>query len=343
MPNGEWAFIHEWIIYEYMMNKFNDGTLRLKVVVKNGQINLKSQYIKVKKLGNITNTDFPDIDLIELENDNFSRVAEVKFMTSKFNYHKKTYTNKSRYTYEDFLKANGCIIVLAHDEMPNKLSDKIDIFELEQEDFISFIKENLLRLINRQMHKSSYNKIWVMYQGPNFNKGTEYVKPAKESGKWCPTENLTGFELGIGDTILFIRTNGCRYQDLNTNKYYKWELNNIFICKVTSTIISREHYCQIKGIRSDTLLWYDETEEGKKDGKIRKRKGREKFRWNRVFEFKKEDEYSKLDLLIADMPSYLDNFKKICVEVFKNHISREISIEDCLHLFQYITKEKLIK
>lgn len=125
----------------------------------------------------------------------------------------------------------------------------------------------------------------------------------------------------------------------NTNKYYEWKLNNIFICKVTSTIISREHYCQIKGIGSDTLLWYDETE----DGKIKKRKGRDKFRWNRVFEFKKEEEYSKLDLLIEDMPFYLDNFKKICVEVVKNHISREISVEECLHLFQYSTKEKLIK
>ena len=338
MPRGEWAFIHEWILYEYMLAKYSEDTLRLKVIVYNGKINLKTRYIKVKKLMNITNTDFPDINFIQFEEEKFHRVAEVKFITSKFNYHKDVYSKKASYTYNDFLKDHGCIIVLAHDEMPKNLKDSVDVFEIEQDDFISYIRENILRLINRQMHKSILSKVWVMYQGPNFLKGYNEVKPAKESGIWCPTDNLNGFELGKGDTILFIKTKGCRYQDLNTSKYNEWKLDSIFVCKVITTIMSREHYCQMKRINYDSLLWYDETEKGKSDSKLRKRKTKEKFRWNRVFEFKKEDEFNNLDLCIKDIPNSLKCFKNICVEVFKNHISSEIEIEQYLKLFQYIAK-----
>lgn len=338
VPNGEWSFIHEWMLYEYMINKFNEGTLRLKLIVSNGKLNLKTKYVKVKRLMNISNTDFPDIDGIEFEGDKSIRVAEVKFMTSKFKYHLKNYDRSNKYSYNDFLKDNGCIIVLAHDEMPRKLNDKIDVFEIEQDDFISYIRENLTRLINRQMHKSTYNKIWVMYQGPNFNKGSEYVKPARESGIWCPSDNLTGFELGVGDTVLFIKTKGSRTQDLEL-KYNQWLLDSIFTSKITLSIASREHYCQMKGISEDSLLWYDETDKGKKDSKLRQRKTKEKFRWNRVFEFKKEEEFSDLNLLIKDIPHNLEHFKNACKDVFLNPTSIEISVDEYLYLFQYITKK----
>lgn len=340
MPSGEWSFIHEWMLYEYMINKYNEGTLRLKYVVMNGKISLKTKYVKVIELGNISNTDFPDITSIKIEGDQYNRVSEVKFITSKFEYHKKKYKEGS-YTYSEFLDDRGCIIVLAHDEMPLDLNDPIDVFELEQEDFVSYVRENLSRLLNRQMRKSSYNKIWIMYQGPNFVKGTEKIKPAKESGKWCPSENLTGFELGLGDTVIFIRTKGCRFQDLTTDKIHKWKLQDIFISKVTLSIMSREHYCQYKGISENSILWYDETEQGKKDTKIRIRKNKEKFRWKRVFEFKKEDEFNNLGLYMEDMPSYLGEFKEKCIKAFKNHISSEIDTDEFLRLLQYVAKMKI--
>lgn len=333
MPVGEWSFIHEWMIYEYMLYKFNEDTLRLKWVVCGSKLNLKSEYVKVKELSNITNTSFPDIEGIILENSSFKRVAEVKFITSKFDYHKAKYET----AYEQFLSNNGCIIVLAHDEMPKGLTDKMDVFEIDQEDFISFIRHNLVKLLNRQMHKSAYNKIWIMYQGPNFNKGNYEAGPACLSGKWCPTENLNGFELGIDDIVLFIKTEGSSSQDL-IKKYDAWKITDVFIGKITLRITSRAHYCQLRKINEESLLWYSETEQGKRDSKLRKRKNSDGWRWKRVFEFKKVNEYKNLGLKFIDMPNELGVFKDICEEVYKQQVSRELSVDQYIKLFQYISK-----
>lgn len=336
MPSGEWSFIHEWTLYEYMINRYNEGNLRLKWVVNQGKLNLKPQYVYIKYLLNISNTDFPDVKKIRFNGENYDRVAEVKFLTSKFKYHISN--NKlGKYTYKDFLNDKGCIIVLGHDELPKKLEEKIDVFEIEQEDFLSYIRENMVRLINRQMHKSAYNKIWIMYQGPNFIKGTNEVLPAKESGRWCPSNNLNGFDLGVGDTVLFIKTNGARRQELN-EKYSLWKIESVYEAKVSLSITSREHYYQIKNMTNNSLLWYDETEEGKRDPKIRKRKFREGFRWNRVFEFRLNNEYNNLDILISEMPNELKNFKEICKDVYGSGNAREITMEEYLQLFQYIAK-----
>lgn len=333
MPVGEWSFIHEWMIYEYMTYKFMEDTLRLKWVVCNNTINLKSEYVKVKQLRNITNTSFPDIEGIILENSPFERVAEVKFITSKFDYHKAKYER----AYEKFLSNKGCIIVLAHDEMPKGLTDKIDVFEIDQEDFISFIRLNLVRLLNRQMHKSAYNKIWIMYQGPNFNKGNYEVMSARKSNKWCPTENLNGFELGIDDIVLFIKTEGSRSQDLIKN-FNVWKIVDIYIGKITLGITSRTHYCQLRKINEDSLLWYSETEEGKRDPKLRKRKNLDGWRWNRVFEFKRIDEFKNLGFRFIDMPNELNVFKETCEQVFRQQVSRELSVDQYVNLLKYISR-----
>ncbi len=336
MPSGEWSFIHEWMLYEYMINKFNEGTLRLRWVVKSGKLNLKSEYVRVEALGSITNTEFPDINEIKLEKQSFYRVAEVKFITSKFRYH----LEKIRKKYDDFVSNNGCIIVLAHDEMPKKLIEELDVYELEQDDFISYIRENLIRLLNRQMHKSSYNKIWVMYQGPNFNNGTDEVPPARRSCRWCPSNNLNRFDLGVGDTVLFIKTKGIRKQDIKT-RYDEWILNEIFLSKVILSITSRNHYCQIKGLSEKDILWYDETEKGKSDSKLtkRKKKGKNEFRWKRVFEFNKQDEFTDINIYFSEFPETLNNFKKVCELVFSQNIAIEISIDEYVSLFQYISKK----
>ena len=339
MPSGNWSFVHEWTLYEYMLEKYKEGTLRLKWVVKKGKLNLKNEYKKVKYLKNILNTDFPDIEQIEIEGNKRVKPAEVKFITSKFDYHRKNYSKG--YTYTDFLRDEGCIIVLAHDEMPCKLCDPLDVFELDEDDFISFVRENLIRLINRQIHKSMYNKIWIMYQGPNFNKESkeEGVLKARDSGIWCPSNNLNGFDLGKGDKVVFISTKGARSQELK-ERFNEWRLKEIYIGEVTITITSREHYCQLKGIKEDKLLWYDETNKGEKDSKIRKRANQGKRRWERVFEFKEETIYS-LDLYFKDMPDELDEFKKICIDAYQGSIARELSIDQYLKLFQYISKKSL--
>lgn len=339
MPSGNWSFIHEWTLYEYMLEKYNEGTLRLKWVVKKGKLNLKNEYKRVKYLKNILNTDFPDIEQIEIEGDSKVKPAEVKFITSKFEYHRKKYSKG--YTYTDFLRDKGCIIVLAHDEMPRNLHDPLDVFELDESDFISFVRENLLRLINRQIHKSTYSKIWVMYQGPNFNKESkeENVLKGRESGIWCPSTNLNGFDLGKGDKVVFIRTQGARTQELN-KKYDQWKLVEIYIGEVSITITSRAHYCQLKGIKEDRLLWYDETNKSKKDPKIRKRMSSNERRWERVFAFKEEAIY-QLNLYFKDMPDELYEFKKACVDAYQGNIAREINIDQYLKLFQYISKKSL--
>lgn len=338
MPSGEWSFIHEWTLYEYMLHRYNEGTLRLKLVVRNGKLNLKNEYKRVKYLENIKNTDFPDIKKILFEECKDVQVAEVKFITSKFNYHKKCY--QKGYTYNNFIHDHGCIIVLAHDEMPKGLQEPIDVYEIDVEDFTSYIRENLIRLLNRQIHKSNYSKVWIMYQGPNFNKEAinEGVLPARESGIWCPSNNLNGFDLGKGDTVVFIKTKGARAQEVK-DKFNQWILQEIYIGKVTLTITSRQHYCQLRGISESSKLWYDETETGKKDSKVRKRALKNKWKWNRVFEFKKEGVYI-VNRFFSEFPNELDEFIKICEDVYKNPTAREIDNDMYLKLFQFMAKQQ---
>ena len=114
----------------------------------------------------------------------------------------------------------------------------------------------------------------------------------------------------------------------------------IYIGAVSITITSRPHYCQLKGIKEDTLLWYDETNKSKKDPKIRKRTSDNERRWGRVFAFKEEAIY-QVDLYFKDMPDELDEFKKACADAYQGNVAREINIDQYLKLFQYISKKSL--
>lgn len=36
MARGTWSFLHEWVIYDYLMARLDEKTLRLKCKIKNG-------------------------------------------------------------------------------------------------------------------------------------------------------------------------------------------------------------------------------------------------------------------------------------------------------------------
>ena len=142
---GNWSFLHEWVIYEYLMSRFAEKTLRLKCVYKSSNKIRKDQWVKVSYLETIRGTSFPDVKKIHFVGEKDLRPAEVKFTTSLFNYHKsKVHISE----FDEFQGSKGCIIVVRHDYLPAGLEQfkNIDIFELDINDFISFSRENFDRL-----------------------------------------------------------------------------------------------------------------------------------------------------------------------------------------------------
>jgi len=346
MPAGEWAFLQEYVIYEYLMHRFQENNLRLKLKVKDSKPILKDRYLKVKYFEEVKNGYFPDIDLIEFVGDKKGkRPAEVKFTTSIFDYHRST---RHKNQFEDFISENGCIIVLRHDYLPATLIRKslIDVYEIDLIDFVSFAKENFVRLLNRQIRLHSYKKTWLMIQSKNFNNGTSDVPPAKVSGRWCPIDSLSGLDLGIGDKIIFVKTKGSSKQ--NVNKYWsrynaiydKWILDELYIGEITSQIRSREEYYVIKNIPPKTPLWYDETIEGKNDKRITKRKNKGE-RWKRVFEFKHRLTFSDLNINMVDLHNNHPEFVRCVIDIFIGQGSREISQDLYTSLIEFIAEREL--
>jgi hypothetical protein len=275
MSKGNWSFIQEWTIYDYLNNKFLENTLRLRCILKNNKLIRTEKWTKVKYFEPISGTDFPDIKEIKLEKDKKNRPAEIKFSTSLFNYHRD---NKYQSNYKKFKKNNGFLIVLSHDQLPKEFENNIDVYEIDKNDFIVFCKENFDRLLDRQLKKHTQTKVWIMYEGPNFNLFTEKIKSARQSNIWCPSENLNGFDLTNGDRVLFIKVAGASRQDVQNNYYAvkdKWFLDEIVITEVTSKILSRYEYCQLNNIDFSEQLWVNDEYTEKK-----------LWRWNRVFEFK---------------------------------------------------------
>lgn len=277
MPRGHWSFLHEWVIYEYLMHRFDEGTLRLRQVIESGSRQRRDKWHFVTHLEPITGTSFPDIKGIGIKGKKTNFPAEVKFVTSTFNYHK----DKRKERFEGFLANGGCVLVLRHDYLPNGLEGKaIDVFEIDRSDFTSYCRENFGRLLGKQLQTQDSSKFWVMYQGPNFNKSTESILPGRKSGIWCPTENLTGFDIAAGDRVLFVKTKGAATQAvqpayLEGKVNSKWKLQEIFIAEVASAIYSRREYCDLNRIDFDTKLWVND------------KKNNGAWRWNRVFEFNK--------------------------------------------------------
>ena len=168
----------------------------------------------------------------------------------------------------------------------------------------------------------------------NFYKESDQVQPANKSGRWCPVENMTSFDIARGDKIVFLRFKGSSCQDVNkiwTAKreiYHKLFLDEIWVGKVTLPILSREEYCALKKYPISKPLWYDETVNGKLDPRVRARKDRgEKFRWNRVFEFEKIAVLSSMNLYLRNFARVNTDFANVAREVYTSQKSREISLE----------------
>lgn len=332
MARGNWSFIHEWTIYDYLMARYDEGNLRLKNVIHNGQLLGRSKWTRVDRLDPITSTGFPDIESIKLKGNKTSRPAEVKFSSSNFKYHSSP---KAVSNYQKFKSDHGFILVLHHDHLPSGLVDDypdIDVYEVDQSDFISFCRENFVRLLNRQIKLHTESKIWIMYQGPNFNHGDKYTKPARNSKIWCPTENLTGYDLAIGDRVLFIKTIGGSRIDVQ-NKYLKenviyekWNLTEIYIAEVASKIFSRSEYQQYSKKSIEQKLWLNDDQ--KENGT---------WRWNRVFRFK---EISSIEPELA-MRLLFNNIRSRefvvkALEAFCYGKSRELSLKDYQNVLEVI-------
>jgi hypothetical protein len=143
MPAGQWAFLHEAVIYEYLMHRFDENQLQMQQIFRDGKIEMKERWVTVQELEPIRNTFFPDIKHLIIKSDlKGARPAEVKFITSLFNYHR---SKDDVEKYEEFSKQNGCIIVLKHDYVPVGLLDtyNIDIFQLNEIDFITQFRKNM--------------------------------------------------------------------------------------------------------------------------------------------------------------------------------------------------------
>jgi predicted RecB family nuclease len=77
MARAVWSFLHEWAIYEYLMTRFDEGTLRFKAVRKSRKYVGREKWIKVTRLPQIKDSRFPDVKSITLASDPSVRCAEV--------------------------------------------------------------------------------------------------------------------------------------------------------------------------------------------------------------------------------------------------------------------------
>jgi hypothetical protein len=332
MAKGHWSFLHEWVIYDYLIARSEEGTLRLKKVVSSGRYMAKPIWVKVSSVKPIVGTAFPDIQAIAFQKQkDIFRPAEVKFTTALFNYH-----NEEKYAikFNEFVERNGFVIVASHDYLPKGLTDRfkaVDVCEIEIEDFITFCRENFARLLNRQIKSHTSTRVWLMYQGPNFNEGTNRIRPGRESRIWCPTENLNGFDLTIGDRVLFCKTNGLGRMELQ-KKYLqegkidiRWMLSEIVVTEVKSKIFGRKEYLDFKKLPYDTELWKNDPVE------------KERYRWNRVFEFsivKVIQNKHSMERLYSISGS--KSFAERCFETFCYGKSRELSLKSYRDLLEVL-------
>jgi hypothetical protein len=324
MPRGYWSFLHEWVIYDYILARSNEGTLRIKQIISSGKLLGKPKWVKVEKTLPIIGTVFPDIQGIKLKGENNFRPAEVKFTTSLFNYHNdKKYKEK----FQQYINQNGFILVASHDYLPVKnlisVFPDIEVFEIEIDDFITFCRENFSRLLNRQIKAHTSTRVWLMYQGSNFNAENRNILPARESLIWCPTDNLTSFDLAPGDRVVFYKTFGIGSIQLQ-NRFLKekiidhrWILGEIYIAEVKSKIFSRYEYYQYKKFIVPKQLWNHDPQKS------------EGYRWNRVFEFNKIKSFTANkamhELYNNEQSKY---FVLKALESFCFGKSREIALKD---------------
>ncbi len=337
MARGEWSFIHESVIYQYLIERANTKNLKLKQVWYNGKFIDKK--VEVVNVDDITNTRFPDVDSISIKSDKKgNRPAEVKFLTSQFNYHND---KKYKKEYSKFIKDNGFILVYKHDIIPSKLNiDEVDIYELIQEDFVNFVKENFERLFYQQVKEKKDRNVWISYCGRDSNfkngyeKGNMKIKPAIESNIWCPTKNISPNEMTVGDKVLFIKTKGIGQKELQRDykeRVTDWYLDEVHICEVRTPIMSREEYCRRRNIQSDKFLWASEAKQNKTN-------------YNFVFEFFIERSYEDLNISLQELREVMPDIVDLKIkEVFLRSRDKQINIDEYIKLLEYISDCNYLK
>lgn len=326
LPAGNWALLQENSIYQYLMQRRDEKRLVLKPIYINNNFISNNKYYNVIELNDITNTKFPDIDIINIKEDKKGkRPAEVKFLTSQFSYH---YEKKYKDKFENFKKNNGCIIVYKHDIVPKDLlkTDDLDIYELNQNDFIAYIKENFDRLFFEQVQNSKDKNIWLFHAGreSNFWKSIKVkkeseiaiVEPGVKSGLWCPKKYIKPSQLTNGDKVIFIKTSGVRQDQLqNEFEEYKksWKLDKLCITTVSSPVMSREEFLiRNKKYSNKKYLWPTEV------------KGKE---YEFIFQFNTE---SILENLNIDMNIFYEKniiFYNSVKELFLRQREKSIDID----------------
>lgn len=320
MEHGKGAFIQEKTLYDYMNYRFLENSLRLKPIYINGKLYQgKKEYVNVKGMEKIQTTTFPDVKAISFDGISFKQ-AEIKFLTSKFNYHNPK--NKDEYiNYENFKNKKGFIITLKHDTFPRGLLEDylVDIYELDRNDFIAFARENFQRLLYQQIHIREYSNVWFMYAGEHSNllQSKEGIKSAIDSGLWCGTSYLSELEFAEGDTVVFFNTKNAGRQDVK-NYLNKGELNtkpwllvDFFITKVKRPYTLRSEYCIRNNIPYETQLWVNDP------GKIDEPSG--KFIWtkyNYIFEFALIQELRQVNLNLYDYYDINREFVEVLLKAY---------------------------
>lgn len=332
MARGEWSFIHETVIYQYLMERFSVNNLKLMQICYDGKF--KEKEVKVSYLEEITNTRFPDVDEIIIKSDKKGkRPAEVKFLTSQFDYHKN---KKYKKDYNDFFNSNGFILVYKHDIIPSGLDiDKTDIYQLVQSDFINFVKENFERLFYQQVKEKKDRNAWLIYCGRESNFRREYndgvynIKAAIKSNIWCPTKNISPNEMTVGDKIIFIKTKGIGQKELQAQyevRLDEWYIDEIHICEVQSPIMSREEYCRRNNMDSNQFLWWSEAKNNKK-----------KYKY--IFKFNIKSSYENLDMPIKKLREIMPEFVDFKIkEVFLRGYDKNININDYIDFLEYVSQ-----
>lgn len=326
------SFINEQIVYFYMQYRFDNNELYLYPIIKNGKFfdknNRKEKIIHYKQ---ISGTRFPDIDEIKFIKEKNVRPAEIKFVTSKFNYHNE---DKYKREYKLFKEKNGIIISVKHDLLPNgmKINDGIDVYQIDYFDFIQYCKENFSLLISRQIDLHMNRNIWIMYASSNFFEQKDNVLPAIKTKRWAPSQNLGNLEIGIGDIILFVKCKGLnRIQSqkyfLENNRVPSPELfiEKLIITTVNLNIISREEYCYKNKINFNDKLWPDEINNGPK--------------WTKIFEFNIIKQVDKKIFLkkLYDYSNATESIAVFFTEVFQMpNLGKKITEENYLKFLEYI-------
>ncbi|MBB6451629.1 hypothetical protein HNQ94_000050 [Salirhabdus euzebyi] len=346
MTIGGRSYLQERVLYEYMYQRVTYSKLVLKLVVKEGNIQYKSKNSIVNDIS-IYNGNFPDVDNIIFKNDSFhkdGRPAEVKFLTSEFNYHKDPNYSTA---FKNFLKNRGCIIVLRNNTPPKGLLEKypIDIYELDYDDFDNFVKENHDRFLHKQIKGRSgiAHKTWL-FSATKKNFYSERVQrlnginvlPAMKSGIWCPKNLTDPNELAENDKVIFIRFSGPQSTQVAVRSYWEenkqihpdWIIKEIWIGTVTIPLVSREQYCQRFDKKLTDPLWLDEVK-AITDGKPKY--------WPQVFGFKINKVLEK-DIFLAKAHEDLNSFVyPILFNLFIQQNAIEISDAQYISLLEWLT------